>query len=293
MSANVSATTAARWGVNAGAQMVEQVAGGERVMEGHAKSAEAHRPAGTAGSKGRSGAKKEQGEGKPLFSQMRVRSAGGNGGDRVPVPPADRPRSVPPTSSARPPAQARQHAERVAAEQQRYRALMGYGDKDDKENERGAPTHRRLRPSSSATARPASASATPPTSVREELERRARLRPASARERLVSSSPFGDSQPASAKPLTKRRAASAGPARRGRGGGGGGASAESDAWLKGILAETQQLISSVKSEQVALTAEADRLQGQLWSASGFNKGSVSEAAQQQLPPRLGGKREQT
>ena len=77
------------------------------------------------------------------------------------------------------------------------------------------------------------------------------------------------------------------------GGGGGGASAESDAWLKGILAETQQLISSVKSEQVALTAEADRLQGQLWSASGFNKGSVSEAAQQQLPPRLGGKREQT
>ena len=110
---------------------------------------------------------------------------------------------------------------------------------------------------------------------------------------MVSSSPFGDSQPASAKPLTKRRAASAGPARRGRGGGGSGASAESDAWLKGILAETQQLISSVKSEQVALTAEADRLQGQLWSASGFNKGSVSEAAQQQLPPRLGGKREQT
>ena len=290
VSANVSATTAARWGVNAGAQMVEQAAGVESVMERHAKSAEAHRPADAAGSKGRGGGKKEQGEGKPLFSQMRVRSAGGNGGDRVPVPPAERPRSGPPTSSARPPAQARQHAERVAAEQQRYRALMGYGDKADKENERGAPTHRRLRPSSAATARPASATATPPTSVREELERRARLRPASARERLVSSSPFGDSQPGSAKPLTKRRAASAGPARRGRG---GGASAESDAWLKGILAETQQLISSVKSEQVALTAEADRLQGQLWSASGFNKGSVSEAAQQQLPPRLGGKREQT
>ena len=133
VSANVSATTAARWGVNAGAQMVEQAAGVESVMERHAKSAEAHRPAGAAGSKGRGGGKKEQGEGKPLFSQMRVRSAGGNGGDRVPVPPAERPRSGPPTSSARPPAQARQHAERVAAEQQRYRALMGYGDKADKE----------------------------------------------------------------------------------------------------------------------------------------------------------------
>jgi hypothetical protein len=245
VSANVSATTAARWGVKAGMAMVDEAAAVQEVSDRHAKAIQAvedavpkpQRPLW----KQRDSVASTSGAGgiKPL-SQMRARSAGAvkpgteaSQSQRVPVPPAaskPRPESAPaPSSSGRITTTAggggtggvNEIAERRrAASEEKYRQLMGYNDKlrlpsSDKENDDAA------------------AAAAPSTG---QQQRKAVGRPGSAAPRGGSARPSsaamaprrglsggaGTVRPSSARPISSAFGDSAPVAPEGGGGGGGG-----------------------------------------------------------------------
>ena len=305
VSANVSASTAARWGVHTGTAMVDEGAALQAVADRHSKAIKAaegsvpkpQRPLWTSHesattSSGAGGLKR--------VTQMRARSVdtGPRSQQRVPVPPAAekeqnsiRPEfatnvdSVAPTEAA---------AQRLAATELRYRKLLGYDDQPDlggktyKQASRPSHQHRKV------VTRPASATQ---TSARPGSAVPIGTRPASAR---PISSAFGDSDPVTTAPgnkgIMKRRPQSA-RVRSNRtttadlatGGrsvrtrpqsalvSGKTASPHSrqtglngDTWLKNVLAQTQSLIASVKRDQELYSAEADALQGQLFERAGMN-----------------------
>ncbi len=310
VSANVSATTAARWGVHTGTVMVDEAAALQTVADRHSKAIKAaensvpkpQRPLW----KSRESATTSSGAGGlKQVTQMRARGAGAGSRSqqRVPVPPATekeqtssrsvRP-EIAPSGRTEPLAATEITTQRRAAAELRYRKLLGYDDKPDHNGEtyeqaaRPAHQHRKVvtRPGSATQASTRPGSALP-----------IRTRPTSAR---PISSAFGDSTPAAAgghTGIAKRRVQSARvrtnrvtAADRTTGGRsvrarpqsavvpGRTASSRSsrqtgssgDAWLKNVLVQTQSLIASVKRDQELYSAEADALQGQLYERAGMN-----------------------
>lgn len=300
VSANVSATTAARWGVHAGTAMVDEASALQDLTARHAKAIKAaqmpvpkpHLPlwkpheSATASSVG--GGTKQVAETHALSA-----NDGSHDQQKVPVPPmADKERKSSRLTDRCPASEIAE--QRRAAAEQRYRKLLGYrgepAGSDGGKNEhlaRPAHRHRQVVVSTTTTprgsARPASAAPMMTPRQRGAVA----VRPASAR---PVSSAFGDSDPAARKDLgAKRRVQSA----RVRGSRMAGATVRArpqsalvpgktasprsrqaglsgDAWLKNVLAETQSLIASVKKDQELYSAEADALQGQLYERQDMN-----------------------